>query len=115
MARAFCDLSYRVGCDQTPAVEAIAQVPLAKDGKVVTVGAHAGEVMPVDLILLFRSQWSLIGSVRASEDEIRHVVGLIAEGKLCPVVHAVLPLEEASEAHRILEERRQCGKLILAP
>lgn len=26
MARAFCDPSYRVGCDQTPAVKAIAQV-----------------------------------------------------------------------------------------
>jgi len=26
MARAFCDPSYKVGCDQTPAVEAIAQV-----------------------------------------------------------------------------------------
>ena len=26
MARAFCDAAYRVGCDQTPAVEAVAQV-----------------------------------------------------------------------------------------
>src|SRR5438309_1616616 len=34
---------------------------LAKDGKVVTVGGHAGEVVPVDVILLFRNQWSLIG------------------------------------------------------
>jgi NADPH:quinone reductase-like Zn-dependent oxidoreductase len=88
---------------------------LAKDGKVVTVGAHAGEIVPVDAILLFRSQWSLIGSVRATADEIRHVVGLVAEGKLRPVVHAVLPLADAAEAHRVLEERRQYGKVILAP
>ena len=88
---------------------------LAKDGKVVTVGGHAGEVVPVDVILLFRNQWSLIGSVRATADEIEHVVGLVAEGKLQPVVHEVYPLEEAAEAHHVLEERRQYGKLILTP
>jgi NADPH:quinone reductase-like Zn-dependent oxidoreductase len=88
---------------------------LAKDGKVVTVGAHAGEVVPVDVILLFRNQWSLIGSVRATADEIRHVVGLVAEGRLQPVVHAVFPLAEAADAHRVLEDRGQYGKLILAP
>jgi NADPH:quinone reductase-like Zn-dependent oxidoreductase len=88
---------------------------LAKDGKVVTVGAHAGEVVPVDVILLFRNQWSLIGSVRATADETRHVVDLVAEGKLRAVVHAVLPLEEAAEAHRVMEERGQFGKLILVP
>lgn len=88
---------------------------LAKDGKVVTVGAHAGEVVPVDVILLFRNQWSLIGSVRATADEIRHVVDLVAEGRLRAVVHAVFPLEQAAQAHRVMEERRQFGKLILVP
>jgi NADPH:quinone reductase-like Zn-dependent oxidoreductase len=88
---------------------------LAKDGKVVTVGGHAGEVVPVDVILLFRNQWSLIGSVRATADEIRHVFGLVADGTLHPVIHEVFPLAEAAAAHRVLEERRQYGKLILAP
>jgi NADPH:quinone reductase-like Zn-dependent oxidoreductase len=88
---------------------------LAKDGKVVTVGAHAGELVPVDVILLFRHQWSLIGSVRATADEIRHVVGLVAAGTLEPVVHDVFPLADAADAHRVLEERRQYGKLILVP
>ena len=32
-----------------------------------------------------------------------------------PVVHGVFPLAEAAEAHSTLEERRQYGKLILAP
>lgn len=88
---------------------------LAKDGRVVTVGAHAGEVVPVDAILLFRNQWSLIGSVRATEQEIRHVIDLVGEGRLQTVIHRTLPLAEAAEAHRILEDREQFGKVILAP
>lgn len=88
---------------------------LAKDGSVVTVGAHAGEVVPVDVILLFRSQWSLIGSVRATSDEIHRCIELAADGKLKPVIHASLPLAEAAEAHRILEAREQFGKVLLLP
>lgn len=88
---------------------------LAKDGKVVTVGAHAGEVVPVDLILLFRNQWSLVGSVRATASEIRHVIDLVAQGRLRAVIHEVFPLGRAADAHRLMEERRQFGKLLLAP
>lgn len=88
---------------------------LAKDGRVVTVGGHAGEVVPVDVILLFRHQWSLIGSVRATEQEIRHVVDLVGQGRLKTVIHDTFPLTEAAEAHRVVEDREQFGKVILAP
>lgn len=88
---------------------------LAKDGRVVTVGGHAGEVVPVDVILLFRHQWSLIGSVRATEREIRHVVDLVGQGRLKTVIHDTFPLTEAAEAHRVVEDREQFGKVILAP
>lgn len=88
---------------------------LGKDGRVITVGAHAGEVVPVDVILLFRNQWSLIGSVRATEEEIRHVVDLVGQGRLRTVIHQTFPLEEAAEAHRVLEGREQFGKVILVP
>jgi NADPH:quinone reductase-like Zn-dependent oxidoreductase len=88
---------------------------LAKNGSVVTVGAHAGEVVPVDVILLFRHQWSLIGSVRATANEIGHCIDLVAAGKLSPVIHASLPLAQAAEGHRILEAREQFGKVLLVP
>lgn len=88
---------------------------LGKDGRVVTVGAHAGEIVPVDAIRLFRNQWSLIGSVRATEQEIRHVVDLVGSGRLRTVVHQTFPLEAAAEAHRVLEDREQFGKVVLAP
>jgi NADPH:quinone reductase len=39
----------------------------------------------------------------------------MGEGKLTPEVHAALPLAEAAEAHRIIEGRKQTGKVVLVP
>jgi NADPH2:quinone reductase len=42
-------------------------------------------------------------------------MGLITDGKLLPRIHVALPLEEAAEAHRIIEDREQFGKVLLKP
>lgn len=84
-------------------------------GKVVVCGGHAGEVVPLDLITLFRNEWSVIGCARASEAELRNVIELVGRGELEPVISDSLKLEEAGLAHEILEQRRQFGKVILHP
>jgi NADPH:quinone reductase-like Zn-dependent oxidoreductase len=38
-----------------------------------------------------------------------------AAGRLRPVVHAILPLERAAEAHRLVESRANLGKVLLTP
>lgn len=43
------------------------------------------------------------------------VIGLIAEGKLKVVLNHVLPLNQAAEAHRLLENRETTGKVVLVP
>lgn len=48
---------------------------------------------------------------RATEDVLR----LWERGAVRPVVGAELPLEEAAQAHRLLEERRSVGKVVLIP
>jgi len=86
---------------------------LAPNGAVVTVGAHAGEVVPTDIISLFRNQRSLIGSVRATQAEIRHSIDLVARGVVAPSIAAVLPMERAGEAHDMLSERKVFGRVVL--
>jgi NADPH:quinone reductase-like Zn-dependent oxidoreductase len=88
---------------------------VADGGRVVVCGGHAGEVVDLDLIELFRHEWSVIGCARATEAELRHVIELVGRGELDPVVSAALPLADAAEAHRLMEDRRQFGKLILVP
>jgi NADPH:quinone reductase-like Zn-dependent oxidoreductase len=88
---------------------------LRKRGRLVTCGGHAGEVVPFDIIPFFRNEWEVIGSRTGTTDEIRLVMGLIADGSLRPRVHAALPLAEAREAHRMLEAREHFGKIVLNP
>jgi NADPH:quinone reductase-like Zn-dependent oxidoreductase len=88
---------------------------LAIDGRVVVCGGHAGEVVPVDLIELFRHEWSIIGCARASEAELRHVVELVGKGELEPAISETAPLEGAGELQGKMERREQFGKLVLEP
>ena len=84
-------------------------------GKLICIGCHAGEVEPVDFIHLFRNEWSLLGSARSRFGEIVESLDLVAEGKLQAVVHSVFPLAQAADAHRLMENRGQTGKILLAP
>jgi NADPH:quinone reductase-like Zn-dependent oxidoreductase len=88
---------------------------LRKGGRLVTCGGHAGEVVDFDIIPFFRNEWQVIGSRIGTTKETRLVMDLIAQGALRPRIHAALPLEQAAEAHRMLEEREHFGKIVLNP
>jgi NADPH2:quinone reductase len=48
---------------------------------------------------------------RAAQDVLR----LWEAGAVRPIVGAEFPLEQASDAHRLIEERRSTGKVVLVP
>jgi NADPH:quinone reductase-like Zn-dependent oxidoreductase len=88
---------------------------LARGGIIVTVGAHAGEVVEFDIIPFFRKELRLAGSKNASVLELRTVMGLVADGKLKPIIHKAFPLAQAAEAHRVVDSRDFFGKVVLVP
>jgi NADPH:quinone reductase-like Zn-dependent oxidoreductase len=88
---------------------------LRANGRMVVVGGHGGEVVPLDLISLFRKQWSIIGCQRQTQAELQHIFDLVSSRELHPTIHTILPLSEAARAHSILERREQFGKVILTP
>jgi NADPH2:quinone reductase len=51
---------------------------------------------------------------RAIRDELRDQVWpLLAEGKVAPVIHSVMPFDHVVEAHRLMETSSHIGKIIL--
>ncbi|MBO9521356.1 MAG: zinc-binding dehydrogenase [Nocardioidaceae bacterium] len=88
---------------------------LGVDGRLVTCGAHAGEVVDFDIIPFFRKQLAVIGSYGYTKVEVTRCMELAARGDIRPVVHQVLPLDEVGKAMTMMERREQFGRIVLVP
>jgi NADPH:quinone reductase-like Zn-dependent oxidoreductase len=83
-------------------------------GKVVTCGATAGFSPNIDLRAVFFKQLEILGSTMGSKGDLAEALPMMTDGRLVPVIHRVLPLSDAVEAHRMLERREAFGKVVLA-
>jgi NADPH:quinone reductase-like Zn-dependent oxidoreductase len=90
---------------------------LGRDGRLVTPGAVASPRVSFDVWTLVGKGARIIGtgSAPASRETLERIIELAAAGKLAPVVDRELPLEEAPEAHRLVEARQVFGKIVLLP
>jgi NADPH:quinone reductase-like Zn-dependent oxidoreductase len=88
---------------------------LARGGRLVTCGNTTGWDGRLDLRFLFSRQLSLLGSYMGTKAELLQAARFFFEGRLAPLVDTVLPLAEAAEAHRRLEQGEVAGKLVLTP
>jgi NADPH:quinone reductase-like Zn-dependent oxidoreductase len=88
---------------------------LARNGRLVTCGATIGNQVALDLNPLFGRHLTLMGSWMGRRAELFEVLRLVRDGRLKPVLDAVMPLAKAAEAHRRIEAREHFGKLVLVP
>ncbi|MDQ3370550.1 MAG: zinc-binding dehydrogenase [Myxococcota bacterium] len=84
-------------------------------GRIVTCGATAGFHPAIDLRHIFFRQIEVLGSTMGSKADLLAVLGHVAAGRLSPVVDRTLPLVQAAEAHRVLEQRAAFGRVVLEP
>jgi len=57
----------------------------------------------------------IIGSNSFYDGDLRALMKLIAERKMRPVIDKVLPLDEAREGLRLIQDREVIGKVVVAP
>jgi NADPH:quinone reductase-like Zn-dependent oxidoreductase len=86
---------------------------LRDDGALVTCGAHAGEIVSLDVVKVFQYGWRIIGFRIAPPDELRAAVQLIRSGTIKVPVAKTFPLSQAAEAHRYLDQQQHVGKVLL--
>jgi putative PIG3 family NAD(P)H quinone oxidoreductase len=96
---------------------------LATEGRLVVIGMQGGTRAELDLGALMRKRAAVIAtSLRARPVQekaaicasvVEHVWPLAAERSVRTLVHTTLPLEEAAEAHRIMEASDHIGKIVL--
>jgi NADPH:quinone reductase-like Zn-dependent oxidoreductase len=88
---------------------------LKNNGRLVTCGATSGFDARTDLRQVFFRHLTLLGSFMGSKAELLEAMKFVALGKIRAVVDRVFPLSEARQAHELMENRGQFGKIILRP
>jgi putative PIG3 family NAD(P)H quinone oxidoreductase len=96
---------------------------LAVGGRLVEIGLMGGAQGEVNLALMLTRRLAMIGStlrgrsvaqkaaiVHAFRERFGHS---LAAGRLRPVIHTVLPLEQAADAHRLMKSSAHFGKIVL--
>ncbi|HLQ11412.1 MAG TPA: zinc-binding dehydrogenase [Ktedonobacteraceae bacterium] len=87
----------------------------ATAGRVVLIGNLGGQIATVDT-----QSWRLKlvnvlgGGIRhTSTANEQHILELVAQGAITPVIAAIMPIEQAVEAHRLLARGEILGKIVL--
>jgi NADPH:quinone reductase-like Zn-dependent oxidoreductase len=88
---------------------------LKRGGKLLVCGATAGYDPKEDLRYIWSFELQVIGSNSFYDENLQALMQLIADGKMKPVIDKVLPLEQAREGLRLIQDREVIGKVVVAP
>jgi putative PIG3 family NAD(P)H quinone oxidoreductase len=96
---------------------------LAREGKLVVIGVMGGSAAEINLAHLLVKRQQVIGSSLRSRSVatkaeitatfVGRVMPFFESGRLAPLVHAVLDIGRVAEAHRMMEDSRHFGKIVL--
>jgi NADPH:quinone reductase-like Zn-dependent oxidoreductase len=90
---------------------------LARDGRLVTPGAVGDPNVSVNVWALVgkRARIEGIAGQAAPREVLSRLLEMLARGELHPWVERELPLEQAAEAHRLIEASEVVGRVVLTP
>jgi NADPH2:quinone reductase len=97
---------------------------LAKDGRLIVIAVQGGNKDPdLDIRKVMLNRITITGSTmrartRAEKGAVaagllEHVWPKLEAGQCAPVIHGVFPLEQVTEAHRLMESSAHIGKIVL--
>lgn len=101
-------MNYTGGDTWVPSLKA-----MAKRARLVTCGATAGFDPQTDIRYIWKRELQVLGANGYTQADIEEAFRLCGGGRLKPLVSHVLKPWEAAEAHRLLEDRKVVGKVVL--
>lgn len=89
---------------------------MARGGRLVTVGAHGGGMVTLDLKKLYQRRLQVMSGLGAEgRAELQESLELTARDEFQVLIDRTIPLSEAVEAHRLVDSNEPLGKVILDP
>ncbi len=86
---------------------------LGKNGTITFCATSLEENGEVEIGKTFVKQLNILGSYGGSKKDLEAVIKLVENDTLKPVINNILPLEEATKAHEIIESQNVFGKVLL--
>lgn len=86
---------------------------LDRCGRLFCSGGTTGLEITLDLRRLYRDHLSLLFYVQGTKADMETLVGLVAEGRLDPVIDEEIPLSQAAKADERLAAGEQFGRIVL--
>src|SRR6185312_15601742 len=96
---------------------------LNPDGRLVHINSVKGDEVSFSIRQVMQKRLTITGSTlrsreysfkkKLAQSVLQHVWPLIEEGKFKPVIYKIFSFTEAAAAHRLLEERKHTGKIVL--
>lgn len=96
---------------------------LRPDGRLVFIASHLGETADVNIRAIVRRRLTLTGSTlrprppsykgKIASELVQHVWPLIEQGRIVTRIHALFPWEQVRDAHDLLDQNEQIGKVVL--
>jgi NADPH:quinone reductase-like Zn-dependent oxidoreductase len=88
---------------------------IKRGGKLLVCGASAGHDPKEDLRYVWSFEINIQGSNSFYDDDLKGLMALIQQGKMKPVIDKELPLDQAIEGLRLIQDREVFGKVVVAP
>jgi NADPH:quinone reductase-like Zn-dependent oxidoreductase len=89
---------------------------LASGGRLVTVGAHGGGFVTLDVKRLYQRRLHVMSGLGAERlEDLERALQLTASGAFGVLIDQVMPLREAAAAHRHVAQNESVGKIVLDP
>ncbi|MBF8267624.1 MAG: putative NAD-dependent alcohol dehydrogenase [Dehalococcoidia bacterium] len=86
---------------------------IKRGGRFINCGVSAGHLVQLHLGQLWTRDLTIMGSSGRPREDMPKILPLLARGDLKPVIAKAFPLEQATEAHRVMEASDFFGKIVL--
>jgi NADPH:quinone reductase-like Zn-dependent oxidoreductase len=84
-------------------------------GRIILVGEVTGQPVEIDIATIYRRGLRILSAVSTSRRQLEMALRMVAMGEVKPMVDRTMPLEQAIEAHRLVESNAVAGRIVLVP
>jgi D-arabinose 1-dehydrogenase-like Zn-dependent alcohol dehydrogenase len=84
-------------------------------GRWIMIGQLTGEFVPFNPAQLFLKNVSMLSATSTTRKQLDDCLALVARGVIKPFVSLALPLEQAAQAHELVETGKSAGRIVLRP